>query len=94
MAPTGGETSAPGDLGRRVAQRRRELDLSREQLAERAGMAPGYVDYLEERAARVPIAGVGSLARALDTSTDELLGAPSSRHQAEATPRHIRNSRP
>jgi transcriptional regulator with XRE-family HTH domain len=74
MEPTGGEASAPGDLGRRVAERRRELDLSREQLAERAGMDPGYVEYLEERAARVPIAGVGSLARALDTSTDELLG--------------------
>jgi hypothetical protein len=37
-------------------------------------MAPGYVEYLEERAARVPIAGVGSLARALNTSADELLG--------------------
>jgi transcriptional regulator with XRE-family HTH domain len=74
MAATGGDTSAPGDLGRRVAHRRRELGLSREQLAERAGMAPGYVEYLEERAARVPIAGIGSLARALDTSTDELLG--------------------
>ena len=74
MATTGGDTSAPGDLGRRVAHRRRELGLSREELAERAGMAPGYVEYLEERAARVPIAGVGSLARALNTSTDELLG--------------------
>ena len=74
MAATGSDTSAPGDLGRRVARRRRDLGLSREQLAERAGMAPGYVEYLEERAARVPIAGVGSLARALDTSTDELLG--------------------
>jgi transcriptional regulator with XRE-family HTH domain len=75
MAATGGDASAPGDLGRRVAHRRRELGLSREELAERAGMAPGYVEYLEKRASRVPIAGVGSLARALDTSTDELLGA-------------------
>ena len=75
MSAAGGDTSAPGDLGRRVAHRRRELGLSREELAERAGMAPGYVEYLEERAARVPIAGVGSLARALDTSSDELLGA-------------------
>jgi transcriptional regulator with XRE-family HTH domain len=74
MALRGGDASAAGDLGRRVAHRRRGLGLSREQLAERAGMTPGYVEYLEERAARVPIAGVGSLARALNTSTDDLLG--------------------
>lgn len=91
MAATGGDTSAPGDLGRRVAHRRRELGLSREELAERAGMAPGYVEYLEERAARVPIAGVGSLARALNTSTDELLGGtadlPPGQHGAASHPK-------
>jgi nitroimidazol reductase NimA-like FMN-containing flavoprotein (pyridoxamine 5'-phosphate oxidase superfamily) len=37
-------------------------------------MAPGYVEYLEERVARVPVAGVASLAQALDSSVDELLG--------------------
>jgi transcriptional regulator with XRE-family HTH domain len=91
MAVTGGDTSAPGDLGRRVAHRRRDLGLSREQLAERAGMTPGYVEYLEERAARVPIAGVGSLARALNTSTDELLGGtadlPPGRRRAASHPK-------
>jgi nitroimidazol reductase NimA-like FMN-containing flavoprotein (pyridoxamine 5'-phosphate oxidase superfamily) len=39
-------------------------------------MAPGYVEYLEKSAARVPIAGVASLAQALNTSVDELLGGP------------------
>ena len=48
--------------------------MSRDDLAERAGMAPGYVEYLEKSAARVPIAGVASLARALNTTVDELLG--------------------
>ena len=75
MATSGEQAATPGDLGRRVAHRRQELGLSREELAERAGMAPGYVEYLEERTARTPIAGVASLAHALDTSVDELLGA-------------------
>jgi transcriptional regulator with XRE-family HTH domain len=69
-----GQTPAPGDLGRRVAHRRRELGSSREQLAERAGMATGYLDYLEEQAARVPPAGLMRLALALNTTRDELLG--------------------
>ena len=74
MAASGGQACGPGDLGRRVAHRRQELGLSREELAERTGMAPGYVEFLEESAAHVPIAGVASLAHALDTSVDELLG--------------------
>jgi nitroimidazol reductase NimA-like FMN-containing flavoprotein (pyridoxamine 5'-phosphate oxidase superfamily) len=74
MAATGGDTSVPGDLGRRVAHRRRELGLSREQLAERAAMAPGYVEYLEDQAAQVPFAATARLALALNTSVDELLG--------------------
>jgi Pyridoxamine 5'-phosphate oxidase len=37
-------------------------------------MAPGYIEYIEEHAARVPIAGVGSIARELNTTVDELLG--------------------
>ena len=36
-----------GDLGRRVAERRRELGLSREDVAVRAGMSSGYLEYLE-----------------------------------------------
>ena len=74
MATSGEQPRAPGDFGRRVAHRRRELGLSRDELAERTGMAPGYVEYLEESPARVPVAGLAALAHALDTSVDELLG--------------------
>ena len=69
-----GQNPKPTDLGRRVAQRRRDLGLSREELADRAGMATAYVEYLEEQAAHVPLFGVARLAVALDTSVDELLG--------------------
>ncbi|MFD8529968.1 pyridoxamine 5'-phosphate oxidase family protein [Streptosporangium canum] len=66
--------TAPGDLGRRVAWRRKELRLSREQLAGRAGIDPGYLDYLEETAASPTLDTVRKLATALNINVDELLG--------------------
>ena len=75
MAAAGsGLTPAPGDLGRRVAHRREELGWTREQLAQRAGMAAGYVEYLEEQSARVSTASLANLASALNTTVNELLG--------------------
>ncbi|WP_068923144.1 helix-turn-helix domain-containing protein [Planobispora rosea] len=67
-------TTASGDLGRRVAARRGTLGLSREQLAERAGIDAGYLAYLEETAASPTSETVQSLASALETSPEELLG--------------------
>ncbi|WP_327064386.1 helix-turn-helix domain-containing protein [Kitasatospora sp. NBC_01302] len=82
----------PGDLGRRVALRREHLGLSRDQVAERAGMAPGYLEYLETRPAVIGAAGLLRLAAALDTTGSELLGAggrqlPPGRTPAAARPR-------
>jgi nitroimidazol reductase NimA-like FMN-containing flavoprotein (pyridoxamine 5'-phosphate oxidase superfamily) len=64
----------PGDIGRRVALRRRELGLTREEAAERAGMAPGYLEYLETRPGETAISGLLRLAAALETTLTELLG--------------------
>ncbi|MGX1246953.1 hypothetical protein RKD46_008057 [Streptomyces pseudovenezuelae] len=50
-SPTTGHATAgagPGDLGRRLLHRRGELGLTRREVADRAGMAPGYLRYLEE----------------------------------------------
>lgn len=69
-----GHDSRPGDLGRRVARRRRDLGLSRAELAQRAEMVERYVAYLEDEAAHVPLVSLSRLASALDTSVDELLG--------------------
>jgi len=75
MAETGhGGRHEPGDLGRRIEQRRRELVLSREQIAERAGMALAYLEHLEHHAAEAPAAGLTRLAAALETTVSELLG--------------------
>jgi transcriptional regulator with XRE-family HTH domain len=75
MAAAGrGESPGAGDVGRRVAQRRRDLGLSRQELAQRARMAESYVEYVEEHAAHVPSITVSRLASALDTSVDALSG--------------------
>ncbi|GAA0833819.1 pyridoxamine 5'-phosphate oxidase family protein [Streptosporangium amethystogenes subsp. fukuiense] len=69
-----GRRSAPGDLGRRIARRREDLGFSREELARRAGIDPGYLAYLEESAASPNTGTVNRVATALDTRPEELLG--------------------
>ncbi|MES4908782.1 MULTISPECIES: pyridoxamine 5'-phosphate oxidase family protein [unclassified Streptomyces] len=63
-----------GDIGRRVARRRERLGLSREDVAARAGTAPGYLKHLEETPAAPGAGFLLRLAAALDTTADELGG--------------------
>ncbi|MBM9617791.1 helix-turn-helix domain-containing protein [Streptomyces zhihengii] len=70
--PDGGRTS--GDIGRRVAARRRQLGLSREELALRAASAPGYIEYLEEKPAAPGMGFLLRLADALETTVTALTG--------------------
>ncbi|MEU3254155.1 pyridoxamine 5'-phosphate oxidase family protein [Streptomyces sp. NPDC006997] len=68
-------TRTPGDLGRRIAQRRTVMGLTRTATALRAGMAPSYLRYLEERPGAAPDAGVlVRLAGVLRTTVTELTG--------------------
>ncbi|MBM9504436.1 helix-turn-helix domain-containing protein [Actinacidiphila acididurans] len=70
------KTAGPrGDIGRRLTHRREELGLSREQVAERAGVATAYLQYVEER----PSANPGPsfmlrVAEALQTTVPHLRG--------------------
>ncbi|MFH8377465.1 helix-turn-helix domain-containing protein [Streptomyces cyaneofuscatus] len=66
--------TARGDIGRRVAARRLQLDLSRQDVALRAGAAPGYIQYVEEQSATPGIGFLLRLADALETSVQELTG--------------------
>lgn len=69
------EEHPAGNLGRRIALRREELGLSREETASRAGMASSYLQYLEEQPTAAP--GVSTLLRlagALETTVLELTG--------------------
>ena len=64
-----------GDLGRRVATRRRALGLSEAEVAERAGMDPHFVASLEHRASpQLSRSALWRLAGALDTTVDTLVG--------------------
>jgi len=66
--------SDPGDIGRRVALQRERLGLTREEVAARAAMAPGYLAYLEENPASPSGPGLLRLAAALETTVDWLRG--------------------
>ncbi|QYC42500.1 anaerobic benzoate catabolism transcriptional regulator [Nonomuraea coxensis DSM 45129] len=63
-----------GDLGRRLIHHRERLGLTREQVAARAEMSAGYLQYLEEHADMTETGSLHRLADALGTTMDELLG--------------------
>ena len=65
----------PGDIGRRIKHRRGELSLSIEDVAQRAGMDAGYLEYLESQPAEASYPTLVRLAVALETTTASLLGA-------------------
>ena len=64
----------PSDLSARVGQRRRELKLTQQELAERAGMSVPYLAYLENHPATPTGAALRQLADALQTTPEALLG--------------------
>jgi len=64
----------PGDVGRRIAHRREQLGLTREQVAAGAGLAPNYLEYLESHPDAVGIETLTRLAGTLGTTASYLLG--------------------
>jgi transcriptional regulator with XRE-family HTH domain len=69
------DPKATGDIGRRIAQRRQKLGLTREEVAARAGAAPGYLQYVEEHPEASPdVNFLLRLAEALETSLGRLHG--------------------
>jgi nitroimidazol reductase NimA-like FMN-containing flavoprotein (pyridoxamine 5'-phosphate oxidase superfamily) len=69
-------TASPrGDLGRRLSHRRAELGLTERETARRAGIAPGYLRYLERTPGTAPTVSVLiRLAEALATTVTALTG--------------------
>jgi nitroimidazol reductase NimA-like FMN-containing flavoprotein (pyridoxamine 5'-phosphate oxidase superfamily) len=66
-----------GELAQRIAARRRQLGLSRDELAAKAEIDAEYLEYLEHRAGAVATAGAMlRLAAALETTLSELAGSP------------------
>ncbi len=73
-APRSGEAGR-SDFGRRVAARRQELGLTRDEVAARAGAAAGYIRYVEEHPSLPDVALLLRIAGALETTATELCGA-------------------
>ena len=69
-----GDRRYRSDLGRRVMTRRRQLGLSREELAERTGSTPGYIVHVEEQLPTPGIEFLVRLAHALETTIQDLTG--------------------
>src|ERR671930_1558119 len=63
-----------GDVGRRVAHRRRELGLTPAQVGDRAGIAASFVELIERQPVTVTSSAVMRLAAALVTTPEKLLG--------------------
>ncbi|MFC6082975.1 helix-turn-helix domain-containing protein [Sphaerisporangium aureirubrum] len=87
------EHGSPGDLGRRIAYHRKNLGLSRAELAARAGMAPGFIAYLEEHATPLTEGTLLRLAAALHTTADELLGGGLDRPPGQGRPPRLPETR-
>jgi transcriptional regulator with XRE-family HTH domain len=69
-----------GDVGRRIAERQDELKLTIAQVAERAGMATDYLEYLEHTPTAEPSpSALLRLALALEMSVSNLLGGEQGR---------------
>jgi transcriptional regulator with XRE-family HTH domain len=77
-----------GDLGRRVRRRREQLGLTVDAVADRAGMHPSYVVYVETSPAPNPTRGaLWRLATALDTDVGNLTGLGSPAPSGSSPPR-------
>ena len=80
-------TRGGSDLGRRLTQRREELDLSIELVAAGASMDPGYLTYLETATDPDPSRGtLWRLAAVLRTSPESLRGGDQGRPPGRCPP--------
>ena len=66
------------EFGRRVRERRLELALSQEELAERADLHRTYISSLEQGRRNVALRNIIRLAEALDLDPGQLVGGLSS----------------
>jgi transcriptional regulator with XRE-family HTH domain len=74
-AASQGTSELAGDLARRLITARTALNLSIEEVAERADVQPNYLRYLESSTCVPSDICLRSLANALATSEESLLGA-------------------
>ena len=65
-----------GNLGLSIRVRRQELDLTQQQVAERAGLSTGFISQVERNLATPSLSSLVQIAHALETETAEFLKQP------------------
>ena len=73
-------------LGQRLAELRRERDLTQTQLAEKLEVSQQTVTSFEKGRRRVPVSLLPELAHVLDVSIEELIGAASAKSASRRGP--------
>jgi len=73
MAISHDERSFFIELGQRIAQRRKALDITQGQLAELLGVSQQAMNSFEKGRRRVPVSALPAIARAVGASLDELI---------------------
>ncbi|MCA2229221.1 helix-turn-helix domain-containing protein [Nonomuraea aurantiaca] len=71
---TNSDITNKGDFARRISHHRVQLGLTLDQVAARADMSAGYVQYLEGHLGTPDANTIARLARALETTPQDLLG--------------------
>lgn len=61
------------EVGKRIQDRRKQIGITQEALAEKCDLTPQFVSYAESGKREIKIGSLQKLASALDTSTDYLL---------------------
>ena len=61
-------------IGKRVRLRRQIMELTQEQLAEKIGVCTSFVGHIERGTRKLSVETLYDLCKALDTSSDFLLG--------------------
>ena len=61
-------------LGKRVRIRRRVLDITQEELAEKIGVCTSFIGHIERGTRKLSVETLHDLCRVLDVSADFLLG--------------------
>jgi transcriptional regulator with XRE-family HTH domain len=64
------------EIGKRIAQYRKEQDLTQEQLAEKLGITQSVLAHYETGIRRIPLSTIPSLSQILFVSVEEILGLP------------------
>lgn len=75
------------DLGNRIAQIRKEQNLTQQQLADELGVAQQVIASYEIGRRRVPVSTLPMLAKTLAVPIEALLGVPSNAAKRGPTPR-------